>query len=45
MDPKYKLVTLLLDETHNLCEVGGIDTHKFWSYKLKDSAYNILVNI
>lgn len=45
MDPKFDIVTLSMDGTHNLIrklkdKLGPGNT---WSYKLKDSAYNVLV--
>jgi hypothetical protein len=44
MDPKYKRITLSMDGTHNLVEIHKNNPEgKHWSYKMKDSAYNILV--
>lgn len=46
MDPKFKYVTLSLDGTHNLIQkLKKSQLEALRSYKLKDNAYNVLVNV
>ena len=45
MNSKYKLITLSMDGTHNLIQVAKSNSQKWYSYKLKDCAYNILVTL
>ena len=43
INSKYKLITLSINRTHNLIQVAKSNSQKWYSYKLKDCAYNILV--
>lgn len=45
VDEKYDTVTLSIDGTHNLIRRSKSHSQQLYSYKTKDTAYNILVKL
>jgi hypothetical protein len=44
MNKEFDIITLSMDATHNLIQLAKQEkSKKWWSYKLKDWAYNVMV--